>query len=92
MEIEPEKILKISSRMSNSSLCEFNNKELNEQLKAICGCHHKKALNILTSITDKEVDPTLDQNIRSVFEGQNDKTVATHAKLLLNGYGCKFCG
>ena len=81
-----EKILKISSRMSNSSLCEFNNKELNEQLKAICGCHHKKALNILTSITDKEVDPTLDQNIRSVFEGQNDKTVATHAKLLLNGY------
>lgn len=81
-----DKILKISSRMSNSSLCEFNNKELNEQLAAICGCHHKKALKILTSITDKDVDPSIDENVTAIFEGRSDQTVATHSKLLLNGY------
>ena len=72
--------------MSNSSLCEFNNKELNEQLAAICGCHHKKALKILTSITDKDVDPSIDENVTAIFEGRSDRTVATHSKLLLNGY------
>ena len=55
-------------------------------MAAICGCHHKKALKILTSITDKDVDPSIDENVTAIFEGRSDRTVATHSKLLLNGY------
>ena len=81
-----DKILKAATRMSESSLCEFNKKSLSEQLKAVCGCKHEKSLSVMTKFSENNVTPALDPEIQRIFGDRREQSIATYAKLLANGY------